>query len=162
MHAWEDAHWHVPRIVTDEHLVDFQNRSEFLVERLSRNVSEIEIDLVFAVDSKTIKTHLEDFARGDVARNEIAIGGILLFEKIPTLFFGDRGRRSLIAFRARNPHAATFATRRFAHQTQLVFSGNRGWVHLNEFAVRVLRALLITGRDRAAGAHHRVGRLAEN
>ena len=35
-------------------------------------------------------------------------------------------------------------------------------MHLNEFAVRVLRALLITGRDRAAGAHHRIGRLAKD
>src|SRR5437588_11951200 len=145
MHAGKDAHWHVPRIVADEHVVDFQNCSWFLVELLSRNMCQIEIDLVFAVDPKTIETHLEDFARGDIAWHQIAVSRILLFKKIQTLFFRDRGRRSLIAFRARHPYASTFPTRRFAHQTQFIFAGNRGWMHLNEFAVRVLRALLITG-----------------
>src|SRR5439155_10404313 len=162
MHARKNAHWHVPWIVAHEHLVNLQDGAEFLIERLSRNVREIEINLVLAVDPKAIDTNLKDLARGNITWHQIAVSRILLFEKIPTLFFGDRGRRSLIAFRARYPDASAFAASRFAHQAQLVIAGNRSWMHLNEFAVRVLRALLITGRDRAAGAHHRIGRLAKD
>ena len=35
-------------------------------------------------------------------------------------------------------------------------------MHLDELAVGILRALLITSGNCAAGANHRVGRLAEN
>src|SRR5437016_14679978 len=125
MHAGKDAHWHVPRIVADEHLVDFQNRSEFLVERLSRNMRQIEIDLIFAVDPKTIETHLEDFARGDVAGYQIAVSRILLFKKIQTLFFRDRRRRSFVAFRPRHPYAFTFTAPRCAQHTQFIFAWTR-------------------------------------
>src|SRR5256885_16975790 len=135
MHAGKDAHWHVPRIVADEHLVDFQNRSEFLVERLSRNMRQIEIDLIFAVDPKTLETHLEDFARGDVAGHQIAVSRILLFQKIKTLFFRYRRRRSFVAFCPRHPYASTFTVRRFAHQTQFIFAGYRSWLHLNELTI---------------------------
>ena len=48
------------------------------------------------------------------------------------------------------------------HQTQLVFAGNRSRVNLNELAIGILRALLVTGRNRTAGTNHRVGRLAIN
>ena len=107
MYARENAHWHVTRIIPDEHLVDLQDGAELFVERLSRNVRQIEIDLVLAVDAHAGETNLKDFSRRDIARNQIAIGRIFLFEKIPPLVLGNRGRRSLVVFSLRYPNAAT-------------------------------------------------------
>ena len=78
------------RIIADEHFVDFQNRPEFLVERLSRNVRQVEINLVLAISAEAIETHLKDFARGNIARDQIAVSRIFLLEKIPALFLGNR------------------------------------------------------------------------
>src|SRR5207302_4583094 len=78
MHAGKDAHGHVPRIVADKHLVYFQDSAQLLVERLSRDMSEIEIDLVIAAYAKAVETHLKDFPRRDVARHKVSVCGILL------------------------------------------------------------------------------------
>src|SRR5262249_32196130 len=48
------------------------------------------------------------------------------------------------------------------HQSQLVFAGNGRRMNLNELTIRILRALLITRRDGAAGTDHRVRRFTED
>ena len=68
----------------------------------------------------------------------------------------------LVAGCARNPDAAAFAARRLRHEAQLVFAGNAGGMHLDEFAVGVVGALLEDGRLRRAGADDGVGALAED
>src|SRR5215203_5508708 len=125
MHAWKDTHRHVTRIVTNEHLVDLEDGAEFSVKSFSRNVRQIKVDLVFTAEAKTVDTHLEDLSRCDVARHEVAVGRIFFFEKIPTLALGNRRWRSHVALLSRHPNTSTFATRRFGHQPQLVFAGNR-------------------------------------
>ena len=154
MDAGEDAHRHVTRIVAHKHFVNLQDRPELLIERLCRNMGQIEEDLILAIHAHAVETDLEDFTCGNVARHQVAVGGILLFEKIPAFLFGNRGWRSLVAFPAWDPDAAAFAARRLAHQTQLVVAGDRRRMHLDEFAVGVPGPLLITSRDGAARAHH--------
>src|SRR5206468_7888542 len=110
MYDGKDPHRHITRIVTDEHLVNLQDSAELLIECFSGNVSKIQIDLVLAVYSVTVETNLKDLTRGDVARYEVAVSRILLFQKIPSLRFGNRRRRTGISFRARDPHATTLAT----------------------------------------------------
>ena len=105
---------------------------------------------------------LEDRARRDVARHEVAVLRIPLFEEVIALIFGNALRIALVARLSRNPHAPAFAARRFAHQPQLVFAGDRRRVNLDELAVGVKRALLIKRRLRRPGADHRLRGLAED
>ena len=44
---------------------------------------QIEINLIFAADAVAFETNLEDLARRNVARNEIAVSRIFFFEEIP-------------------------------------------------------------------------------
>src|ERR1044072_9331543 len=162
MPAEEDAHRDVARVVADEHLVNFQNRAELLVESLGRDVRQVEVDLILAVDAVAVETDLEDFARRNVAGDEVAVGWILLFEEVPALRLGDGRRLSLVALRLRHPHAPALAARRLGHQAQLVLARNRSRVHLDALAVGLTRALLVAGRDGRAGADHRGRRLTED
>jgi hypothetical protein len=52
-------------------------------------VRQVEVDLVLAVDAVAVEADLEDFARGDVARDEVAVGRVLLFEEVPAVALGD-------------------------------------------------------------------------
>src|SRR2546421_3043921 len=135
MHARKNSHRHVAWVVADEHLVDFEDRAELAIQSLGRNMRQIEIDLILAIDAIAVQADLEDFARGDVARHEVAVSRIFLFQKIPTLALWNRRRRTLITFLLRHPHAPAFAARRLRHQTQLVFARNRSWMDLYELAV---------------------------
>src|SRR4029077_6389854 len=62
----------------------------------------------------------------------------------------------------RNPDASPFAARRFRHEAQLVFAGNRRWVDLDKLAVRVIAALLVQSGLRRSGTHYRIRGLAED
>src|SRR6185503_5773359 len=59
MHAGEDAHRHVTRIVADEHLVNLENRAEFAIQNVGGNVRHVEINLVLATDAHAFNAHLE-------------------------------------------------------------------------------------------------------
>ena len=50
-------------------------------------MSEIEINLVLAVDTKAVETNLKDFARSDVAWHKVAVRRIFFFEEVPAFFF---------------------------------------------------------------------------
>src|SRR5258705_10360329 len=150
------------RIIAHKHFVNFKDRAKFSVQSLRGNMRQIEVDLVFSADALAFDTDLENFAGGDVARNEISVGRKLLLEKIPTFVFRYRRRRSCLARFARHPNPAAFAACGLRHQPQLVFTGNRSGMDLDKLAVRILRALLVTSGDSTAGANHRVGRLAIN
>src|ERR1044071_4320128 len=99
------------RIVTDEHLVDFQNRAELSIESFGGNVRQIEIDLVLTADTHAINAHLKNRARGNIARNEITVRRILLLEEIQALVFGNRRRCTNVALLARHPNTSAFAAR---------------------------------------------------
>ena len=54
------------------------------------DVAQVEIDHVPAADAELhFGADLEDFAGGDVARDEVAVFGIALFEEVESLGFGD-------------------------------------------------------------------------
>ena len=90
MHTGEDAHWHLAGVVANKHFIDFQDRTELSIQCLSRDVRQVKIDLVLTSHPLTFNADLEYFARGDVAGNEIAVGGKLFLEEVPSFFFWYR------------------------------------------------------------------------
>src|SRR5262249_40050838 len=144
MHAGENLHRRYARIVADKFLVDFQNSFELAIKSRAIDVSQVEINHGLAVDTKLVLVdNFMNRARGHVTRNQVAVLGIPLFEKIKALGSGDLERIALIAFVLRNPDAAAFTTRRLRHEAQLVVAGNGSRVDLNELTIRVIAALLI-------------------
>ncbi len=128
VHAGEDLHGHIARVVADELLVDFENAFELAIEGLAVDVGEVEIDHRLAVEAEAVFVDdLVNGARGHVARNEVAVLRVPLFEEVPALGLGNLLYGALVAGRARHPDAATFAAGRFGHQAQLVFAGNATW-----------------------------------
>src|SRR6185369_5899745 len=85
MHARKDSHRYVTRIVADEHLVNLENRAEFSIESFGGNVRQVEINLVLTTNTFALDTYLKDLAGRNVARHEVAVSRILLFEEIPAL-----------------------------------------------------------------------------
>ena len=74
VHAGEDLHGDVARIVADEFLVDFEDAFELAVEGLAIDVGEVEVDHGLAVDAEAVL--VDDFvdgAGGDVAGDEVAV-----------------------------------------------------------------------------------------
>ena len=157
MNPRKDPHRHITRIVTDEHLVDLEDRPKTLGERRSRNMREIEINLILAADAVALETYLKDLACSDVAWYQIAVGWVFFFEEIPTLGIGNIAWNTSVLRIAWNPNSSAFAAGRFAHQPQFVFAGDGRRMDLDKLAVGVPGTLLITCRRRRAGACHRVG-----
>ncbi len=153
----EDLHRHVARIDALELLVDLQDAAELAVELLARDVRQVEVDaLPVRLDAQAlVDADVEDLARGDVARHEVAVLRVALFEEVVALGLGNLARRPRVLRLARHPDAAPFAAGRFAHQPQLVGAGDGGGVDLDELAVGVLDAGLDGAAGGAAGADHR-------
>src|SRR5208337_2396193 len=163
VHARENLHGNFARIVADKLLVDFQDAFQFAVESLGVDVGEVEINHRLAIDAEVFLVHhFENRARGHVAWNEVTVFRIPLFEEVPALFLRNGLGIAWVVRSPGNPDAAAFAARRLRHQAQLVFSGNRCRVNLNELAVGVVAALLIKRGLRRPGTHHRIGGLAED
>src|SRR5260370_27404272 len=101
-------------------------------------------------------------ACGDVTRNKIDVLWVPFFQKVKTLRLGNASRRTPLRGVAWHPHAPAFSARRFAHQPKFVFAGDRRGVHLDEFAVRVVDALLKERGLRRARAYHGVRRAPED
>ena len=163
VHAGENLHGRVAWIVAYELLVDFKYSFKLAVERCAIDVGEIEIDHRLAIDPEAMLIdNLVDGASGHVAWHQISVLRIPLLEEVPALRFGNALRIALVAGGLWYPNAATFAARGLRHEPQLVISGNRGWMHLDKLAVRVVRALLIQRRLCRSGADNRVCRFSEN
>ena len=163
VHAGEYFHRRVARIVAHKLFVDFKNPFQFAVENLAVDVGEVEINHRLAVDAEVVlKNYLEDGSRSNVARNQVAVLGIPLFQKIPALTLRNGVRIASVAGLFRNPYAAAFAARRFRHEPQLVFAGDAGGMHLNKFAIGIVAALLIKSGLRRTCTYNRIGGLAED
>ena len=163
VHGGKNLHGFYARIDAQKLFVNFQDAFEFAIQRLARDVRHVEIYGGLSVQAEAfLIDDAMNGARGDVARDEIAVFRIPLFEKIKTLAFGNGSRRALIVGISWNPHAAAFASRRFAHQAEFVFAGNCGGMDLNEFAVRVVNALLKKSGLRGAGADDGIGGASKN
>src|SRR6266404_4431781 len=163
VHAREDFHRDVARIVADEFLVDLENAFELSIKNLAVDVGQVEIDHRLAIDPESVLVNnFEDGARRHVARYKIAILRIPLFQKVPALALRNALRIALVARSLRNPDASAFAASRLRHEAELVFSGNGSRVDLDELPVRVVAALLIERGLRRSGAHNGVRGLAED
>ncbi len=103
-----------------------------------------------------------DGAGSNVARNEIAVFWVPLFEEVEAIVFGNGFRGARVVGISGNPDAAAFAAGRFAHQAELVFTGDGSGVDLDEFAVGVIHALLKESGLRGAGADDGIGGAAED
>ena len=80
---------------------------------------------------------VEDLARGDVARHEVAVGRVALFEEIISLAFGNLLRRAGVLRLARHPNPPPFAADALADQPQLVGAGNGRGMDLDELGIGV-------------------------
>jgi hypothetical protein len=94
---------------TNELFVDFEDAFE-LVQALLGQVRQVEVDHRLPVDAHVVFIDdLEDFSGGDIARYEIAVLGIALFEEVPAVGLGDGTRGALLMAVARHPDPAAFA-----------------------------------------------------
>src|SRR5205823_1337315 len=83
MHSGEDLHRGLAWIVADEFLVDLKDAFELAVECRAIDVGKIEISSGLPIDSKSVLVHnLMDSARRYIARDQIAVFGIPLFQEI--------------------------------------------------------------------------------
>ena len=114
-------------------------------------ITEIEIDAVTArANAPAFIAHLFCGAGGDVARDEIAKGGIPAFEIIIALAFRNPSRCALVIFGLRHPDAAVVA-KRLAHQRQLrlviAADRNAGRVNLRKTRIGEQRAFAMGAPD---------------
>src|SRR5512140_2385558 len=105
---------------------------------------QVEVDHRLTIDAEMVLVdNLVDGARRDIAGDEVPVLRVPLLQEVKTLALGDALPVALVTLFLWNPHAAAFTASGLGHETKLVFSGDRSRVNLNEFAVRVERALLI-------------------
>src|SRR5581483_7988429 len=108
--AGENLHRSSPRVVPHKFLVDFQNAFELAVECSAVNMGEVEIGGGLSVDSELVLIHyFVNGAGGDVARYQVAVFGIPLFQKVPAFRLGNTERVSLVALLFGDPNPATLA-----------------------------------------------------
>ncbi len=163
MHGGKNLHRHLARIVADELRVDVHDAPELPRQVLGVFVRQVEVDDVLAADAHAlVHADVEDLARRNVARHEVAVLGILLFKEVPALGLGDLPRIAVVAGLPRHPHTPALAAGRLAHEPALVRAGNGRRVHLDHLAIGVPRARLVAAAGRPAGAHHGVRALAED
>jgi hypothetical protein len=165
----EHLHRVVVRVHPGELLVDLEDPGQLLAQERLVLVREIEVNLVLVLaglvvvdTAPLVEAGLENRARSDVARYEVAVPGVHALEDVIAILLGDVARVTLVFAVFRDPHAAAFAARALGDETELVGAGDRRRVHLNALAVAVDRALSIDARRRGAGADHAVGRAAED
>src|SRR5207253_3725870 len=158
----KNLHRRVARIVANKLLVDFEDAFQLAVERLAVNMRQVKIDHRLPVNAELMLVdNFENRARRNVTRDEVAILRIPLLEEVPAITLRNGFGVALVPLSLGNPDPSAFAPRRFRHQAQLVFSGNRRGMNLNKLTVRVVAALLIECGLRRSGAHNRIGGLTE-
>ena len=114
MHAGENLHRRIARIVPNKLLVNFKNAFQLPVKNLAIDVGQVEIDHRLAVDAEVMLVNdFENCASRDIARHEIPVLRIPLFEEVPALALRNRLGIALIARSLRDPHASALTARRF-------------------------------------------------
>src|SRR5438270_385835 len=100
MHAWENLHRRSTRIVADKLFVDLENAFELAVEGGAVNVGEVKIDHRLAVDAQVVLVNdFEDGAGRHIARDQVAVFRVPLFQKVPRSPSGiDFGSRLSLTF----------------------------------------------------------------
>ena len=112
VHAGEDLHGRVTGIVADELLVDFENALELAIESGAVDVRQVEIDHRLPIDAEVeFVNHFVDGTGRDIARHQVAILGIPLFQEVPALAFRNALGIALVVRLLGYPDTATFAAR---------------------------------------------------
>ena len=148
-----------PRIHPLKLLVDLEDATEFAVEHLPRQVREIKVNAEpILLDRQPVgRADVENLTGRDVARHEVAVFWIPLFEKVAAFGLGNFPRIPWVLRLPRHPHSPPLAAGAFAHESQLVGPGDRGGMDLDELTVAIRGSSLIRAADRAARADHRHG-----
>src|SRR6185312_14267536 len=150
----EDLHRLVQRVGADEFFIDLENAFEPGEDGLTAAfldfVAKIEVDHVSAAHAQALLADFEDLAGGNVARDNVAVLGIPLFQDIVTLVLGDVIGIARIVRLARHPDAAAFAAGRLADQPALVLARYGGGVDLDHLRIAIAGARLVAAGDRAA------------
>ena len=160
MNCGENLHWSVARINTLKLLIDFKNTTEFSIERLPRDVCEVEVhaQTIFLNRQTVSGADIKNFTSGDITRHEIPVFRISFFKKVIPLVYWNIFRVTGILWFPRDPDSPTFTTGTFTHQSQFVSTGNRSRVHLDELCIPILHSSLIGATDRATCTNHRHSR----
>ena len=141
------AHGLYPGIHAHELVVDFKNAAELSVQLLPGDVCQIEVDLIRAADPLVqIPADFVDGPGCDVSGNEVAVGRVPIFKKVPSLRLGNRSRHPLVAHVLGNPDTPALSASRFRHQSQLVRSGYCRRMDLHELSIGIDTSLLIHSR----------------
>ncbi|MNZ62537.1 hypothetical protein D3C78_806620 [compost metagenome] len=112
---------------------------------------EIEVHHIFAIDSKLlVHTDMENFARRNVTRNQVAVSRIFLLQEIPrfTVFI--------------SPNSSSLSTSGFRHQPQLIISWNGSRMNLDKLTICVIDPLLIDRAGCRPRVDYRVRCFAKN
>src|SRR5580765_1251020 len=125
MHAGENLHGRVARIVAHKLLINLEDAFQLAIENLPVDVRQVEIDHRLTVNAEIVLIHdLEDGSCRHIAGYEIPVLRIPLFQEVPTLTLGNGLGITLVAWSLRHPNASAFAARRLRHEAQLIFTGN--------------------------------------
>ncbi len=104
----------------------------------------------------------EELAARDVAGDEVAVTGVLVFEEVIARALGHVAPGALLARVAGDPHPAALASHALRDEPELVGAGDRRRVDLHELAVAVAGPLLVRGARGRPGVDHAVGRAPED
>ena len=110
MDGGENFHRHFARIDALELFVNAQNAAELFIEHVARNVRQVEIHgQSILLDAQSfVGADVENLARGNIARHQIAVFRISLFEEVVSLRLrecvrGSRGSCGLRGTHTRPP-----------------------------------------------------------
>ncbi len=110
MHAGENLHGLFAGIDAAEFFVDFEDAFELAVESFAVDVGDVEIDSGLSTDAEFfLIDDAVDGAGSNVARNEIAVFWVPLFEEVEAIVFGNGFRGARVVGISGNPDAAAFA-----------------------------------------------------
>src|SRR5262245_8598773 len=112
MHGGENLHRRRARINALKFLVDVENATELAIKLMLRDMCQIEINTlpVLLNGQSFVDTDIENLARRDIARHEVLVFRIALFEEVIALVFGNAKRIARVLRRPRHPHATSFTT----------------------------------------------------
>ncbi len=170
VHGGVDPHRDLVRVLGGDPLVHVEEVAVLLLDRGPAHprdgVREVEVDALSAgADAAPLVADVLGGAGGDVARHEVAEGGVDPLQVVVAFVLGDLGGRPGVALGLGHPDAAVVA-QRLAHQRQLglVVAGARdaGGVDLGEAGVGEVRAAPVGPPDGGGVGVHGVGRQVED
>ena len=86
MYGRINLHWHLARILPHEFRIHFQDTAELALQISRRNMRQIEINAVLAIDAEMlVHADIINSTRSYITRYKVAVCRIHFFEEIPRL-----------------------------------------------------------------------------